>query len=175
MPERRHMRSALPLLHLKEVLDSRIVHLERARPGQALDTFIAQFGARSLPDAGGFVSSAAGVLVPAGPAIWLSIGAPPDPAAFAVSLDLSGAWTQIVIAGSAATGLLAKGCALDLHLARFPPGACAAAGFARLRTIIWRPQQDRFHMLVGRSYARALWEWLEDAAAEFELVAGVTA
>jgi heterotetrameric sarcosine oxidase gamma subunit len=178
MPERPRIRSALtgtgplvsPVLHLEQLSDSRIVHLEGARPGQALDTFIAPFGARSLPEAGRFVSSANGVLIPVGPAIWLCLGPWPDPTAFALSLDVSGAWTQLVIAGSEAARVLAKGCALDLHPARFPPGACAAAGFARLRTIIWRPEQDRFHMLVGRSYARALWEWLEDAAAQFEVV-----
>ena len=182
MADRLRTRSALagtgplssPVLQLHEVLDSRIVHLEAARTGEALDTFIAQFGPRSLPQPGRFASSAGTVLIPTGPAAWLCVGAAPDPAAFALAVDVSGAWTQLLIAGSAATALLAKGCALDLHPAHFPPGACAAAGFVRLRTIIWRPQFDRFHMLVGRSYTRALWEWLEDAAAEFEIVPGVT-
>jgi sarcosine oxidase subunit gamma len=163
-----------PALHVREVPGSRIAHLEGARPGPGLESFLAGYGVRSLPGPGRFAAGDTGTLLPIGPSMWLHLGATPAAGAFAVEIDATHAWTRLVVAGSAAPRLLAKGCALDLHPSRFPLGSSAAAGFARLRTIIWRSQQDQFEMLVGRSYARALWEWLIEAAAEFEVVPGVT-
>ena len=164
-----------PVLQIKETLGSPVFHLEVARPGPALDSFLGTLTVQWMPAPGRIAAGDGVVLVPIGPSIFLYLGAAPAAGAFAVEIEVSGGWTRLVIAGPAATRLLAKGCALDLHPSRFPPGSCAAAGFARLRTIIWRPEQDQFHMLVGRSYARALWDWLAEAAAEFDVVAGVTA
>ena len=76
----------------------------------------------------------------------------------------------LVIKGERAADLLAKGSALDLHPKYFPVGACGAAGYARLRTILWKTSAMEFELLVGRSYARSLWEWLIDAAAEYGCV-----
>jgi heterotetrameric sarcosine oxidase gamma subunit len=61
---------------------------------------------------------------------------------------------------------MAKGCAIDLHPRAFPIHACAAAGFAGTRTIIRRADAEGFELLIGRSHALSLWEWLVDAATE---------
>ena len=164
-----------PMLRIREPLGSRIVHLETPLPGPALDRFLAALGAQSVPPPGQVAAADGVVLVPIGPSVFLYLGPTSATEAFAVEVDVSGAWTHFVLAGPGATRLLAKGCALDLHPSHFPPGSAAAAGFARLRTIIWRADNEQFHMLVGRSYARTLWDWLTEAAAEFDgVLAGST-
>ena len=87
---------------------------------------------------------------------------------FHAALDQSHAWTRLVISGPNARAVLAKGCVLDLDPEQFPGGACAATGFARMRIVLWRPGEgSRYDLLVGRSYALSLWEWLSEAALEF--------
>jgi sarcosine oxidase subunit gamma len=109
-----------------------------------------------------------------GPRRWLlttSLGAASLDAlseAFTVALDVTAAWTRIEITGPAARDLLAKGSALDLDPRRFREGACAAAPFAQIRAILLRIAGDHaFELLVGRSYALTLFEWLIEAAEEF--------
>ncbi|MCC7047428.1 MAG: hypothetical protein IT562_12020 [Alphaproteobacteria bacterium] len=126
---------------------------------------------RSLPTAGRFARLGSAVLLPTGPDIYLLIGAHSDAAAIPESFDLavdqSDAWSQLAIIGPEAAAVLAKGSALDLHPRHFPTGACAAAGFARLRAVLWRSDAERFDLLIGRSHARSLWEWLADATLEY--------
>lgn len=172
-------------LALSERTGSRLLHLERARHGDELDAVLAALSLSAPPSLGQSGGRDGTWLLGLGPAIWLLVLEPPavvPPAltlsgamrlAFAAALDASHAHTRIEIAGAKADELIAKGCALDLHPRRFPPGACAAAGFAGMRTILWRaPGGDRFDLFVGRSYAVSLWEWLLDAAAEYRVDAG---
>ncbi|HVM80007.1 MAG TPA: sarcosine oxidase subunit gamma family protein [Stellaceae bacterium] len=110
-----------------------------------------------------------------GPDAWLLVaegGATASPGLnsdrFEVALDQSHAWTRLGISGPSAPAVLAKGCVLDLDSQQFPPGACAVTGFARMRVVLWRPAEHlRYDLLVGRSYALSLWEWLSEAALEF--------
>jgi sarcosine oxidase subunit gamma len=108
-------------------------------------------------------------LLGVGPEIWLTTFAPPENArgAFDVVLDMTAAWIRLGVSGSHAPRLIAKGCAVDLHPRCFPAGACAAAGLAGFRTIVWRPDDEGFELWVSRSYALSFWSWLIDAAAEF--------
>lgn len=148
-----------PALAVEEQAWTPKLYLEGPRPGP------------SLPAAGRYARIGGAVLLPTGPDIFLLVGDCRDVAtlssSFDLAVDVSDAWLQLAISGAAATGLLAKGSAIDLHPAQFPPGACAAAGFARLRTILWRLEAARFDLLVARSHARSLWEWLADATAEY--------
>ena len=79
--------------------------------------------------------------------------------------DLSSSRSAIEITGSAAHRLLAAGCGLDLHPRAFGAGQCAQTLLARVPVIL--DQLDaapRYRVLVRRSTARWLTDWLIDAA-----------
>ena len=73
----------------------------------------------------------------------------------------------IDVAGPRARALLGKGASLDLHPSRFGPGRCAAAGFGKIRVVIWQRGPELFSMHVGRSFARSFWDWAVDVALEW--------
>jgi len=175
-------------LALAERTGSTLLHLEGARPGAALDAVLVALSLAEPPSLGNSGGRDGAWLLGLGPAIWLLAleqratlpaaltlsGA--AGLAFEVALDISHAYTRIEIAGGKADEVIAKGCALDLHPRRFPPGACAAAGLAGMRAILWRaPDRDRFDLFVGRSHAVSLWEWLIEAAAEYRESTGAAA
>lgn len=86
----------------------------------------------------------------------------------AVVTDLSSSRAIIEVAGPRARTLLEKGCGLDLHPRVFGPGQCAQTVFARLPVIIDQlGAAPLYRLLVRRSAARWLAEWLIDAAREF--------
>lgn len=144
---------------------------------------LAALGLAELPEIGTSGGGDGARLLGLGPDIWLLVCDAPASAAgaltpggpigdaFDATLDTTHAYTRIGIGGTQAVEFIAKACALDLHPRHFEPGACAAAGFAGMRVIIWRAMDaDRFDLLVGRSYAVSLWEWMIDGAAEYGAV-----
>jgi sarcosine oxidase subunit gamma len=79
--------------------------------------------------------------------------------------DLSSSRMIIDVTGTAARDLIAAGCGLDLHPRAFGPGQCAQTLFARVPVII--DQLDaapHYRLLVRRSYARWLTDWMIDMA-----------
>jgi sarcosine oxidase subunit gamma len=176
--------SAGCVLALGECPGSTLLHLEGARPGAALDAVVAGLALAHLPKIGGSGGYDGTRLLGLGPDIWMlahdAASAVPDilapggliGQAFEVTVDVSHAYTRIEIDGDHSVEFIAKACALDLHPRSFAPGACAATGFAGMRTILWRSADaDRFELLIGRSYAVSLWEWMIDAAAEYGMAA----
>lgn len=86
-----------------------------------------------------------------------------------VLVDLSEGLSVFGAQGVAVREVLAKGCGLNLHPRRFPPGACARARFAQIPVIIDCIQDpNHFELYVMRSYAHYLKDWLLDAAVEFD-------
>jgi sarcosine oxidase subunit gamma len=82
--------------------------------------------------------------------------------------DVSDLHASFEVGGPSSRDLLAKGCALDLHPGVFQAGHCAATALARVRvTLRQLDDAPRFQLLVERSYAQYLWDWLTDAAVEF--------
>jgi sarcosine oxidase subunit gamma len=78
--------------------------------------------------------------------------------------DLSSNRRIIEIGGSAARDLLAAGCGLDLHPRAFGPGHCAQTLIARVPVILDQlDEAPHYRILVRRSYARWLVDWLIDA------------
>jgi sarcosine oxidase, subunit gamma len=78
--------------------------------------------------------------------------------------DLSSSRMIIELAGSAARDLLAAGCGLDLHPRAFGPGQCAQTLLARVPVILDQLNEaPQYRLLVRRSYARWLCDWLIDA------------
>ena len=82
--------------------------------------------------------------------------------------DVSDLHVAFEITGPLSRELLAKGCAVDLHPREFKTGCCATTAFARVRaTLLQLDETPQFQLLVERSYAQYVWDWLVDAAAEF--------
>ena len=89
---------------------------------------------------------------------------------FASVTEISGGQTVINIAGEHARDVLAKGCSLDLHPRVFGPGRCAQSLVAKAGvTLRQNDVSPSFDLIVRRSFADYLAQWLEDAAAEYGL------
>jgi len=80
--------------------------------------------------------------------------------------DLSHARIAIRVSGPKAAWVLAKGLALDLHPAAFPPMKVAQAAIHEVGVIVRRLGPDSFDLYVYRGFALSFWEWLTEAAAE---------
>ncbi|NIR28156.1 MAG: sarcosine oxidase subunit gamma family protein [Gammaproteobacteria bacterium] len=117
-----------------------------------------------------------------GPDEWLVL-TPPDAEAavverlrsalgdrFAALTDVSGGQTVITLSGKCARDVLAKGCTLDLHARAFGPGRCAQTHIAKSAALIRQTDESpAFEIVVRRSFADYLWQWLEDAAREYRI------
>jgi sarcosine oxidase subunit gamma len=83
---------------------------------------------------------------------------------FATVIELGSGQTVIEISGSRAREVIAKGCPLDLHPRAFGPGRCAQSRLARtLVTLAQVDDEPTFDLIVRRSFADYLWQWLLDA------------
>ena len=75
--------------------------------------------------------------------------------------DVTDVWSIIDISGDCAVAKLAEGCSVDFHNEVFPPGRYALTRLQRLSVIIHRlDDRSRFRILVDRSVAHFLWDWL---------------
>jgi sarcosine oxidase subunit gamma len=111
-----------------------------------------------------------------GPDQWLIVAPPVDAATLVHALsdsvtsavDVSDLRAEFELAGPRAIDVLRKGCAIDLHPRVFGPGDCALTALARVRVAL-RQTDDRpgYRVLVERSVAPYLWDWLVDAMMEF--------
>lgn len=116
------------------------------------------------------------------PGKWLIAGQPETPGNLAstVTAALGGqpAYAidighQLVIyrlSGPDVRRLLAKGCAVDFHPARFPLDSSAQTAWAGCHVLIDCLAEDRFEIQVSRSLAVHLLEALSEAALEYCLV-----
>lgn len=83
---------------------------------------------------------------------------------FAVT-NVSDACATLVIEGSLAASLLARGCGLDFGLGAFGVAACSRTRLAQLPVVMRRVRAERFECVVDRSVAQYLYDWIEDAVA----------
>jgi heterotetrameric sarcosine oxidase gamma subunit len=82
-------------------------------------------------------------------------------------IDQSHGRVAIVIAGPKARAVLAKGTAIDLHPSRFRPGQVAMTQMAHVGVHLTQTRPDVFELLVFRSFAESLFEFLTAMAAEY--------
>ena len=111
-----------------------------------------------------------------GPDQWLIVAAGGDAAALvralnssaASAVDVTDLRAEFELAGPRAADVLRKGCGIDLHPRVFGPGDCALTSLARVRVAL-RQTDERpvYRLLVERSVAPYLWDWLVDAMIEF--------
>lgn len=79
-------------------------------------------------------------------------------------VDASHALEGWLLQGAAAREVLAVSCGVDVHPARFPPGRCVRTRFTQIAAVIvHRDDGDGYELLVARSHADYLHDWLEDA------------
>lgn len=82
--------------------------------------------------------------------------------------DLSGGQTLIEIRGEYAVDTLAKGTTVDLHPRHFKAGCCTRTLLAKTSALIRVVEPGQaFEVIVRRSYADYLWQWLGDASLEY--------
>ncbi|MDA3922954.1 MAG: hypothetical protein PF501_20095 [Salinisphaera sp.] len=83
-------------------------------------------------------------------------------------VDLSGGQTLITLAGEHARDVLAKGSTLDLHPREAQAGFCTRSTLAKSAIFLRVVEAgERFEIVVRRSFADYLWQWLVDASEEY--------
>jgi sarcosine oxidase, subunit gamma len=111
-----------------------------------------------------------------GPDTWLVLGGgrteAPLPAGVAL-VDVSDAYTGVLLAGGGARDVLACGCRLDLHPAAMPAGFASRTLLGRIEVILHRAADGAdgpvFWLLAGRSLGAYLDAWLLEAGREVGL------
>ena len=63
--------------------------------------------------------------------------------------------------------ILAKGCALDLHVSVFRPGQCAQSSLERAAVTLMCEAENSFRLICRTSFADYVETWLKDAAVEY--------
>ena len=134
-----------------------------------------------LPDtANTFTSSGQATCAWLGPDEWLLIVEEPDTGRiertlndlfrgqFATWTEQSSGLTALRFIGSNTIALLNRGIVFDLHPRNFKPGDCVQTVLARVGvTVLNRSnEQTEFDVLVRRSFADYLWQWLVAASNE---------
>ena len=79
-------------------------------------------------------------------------------------VDVSSGYTVIDIEGANVRAVLASGCPLDLHPRAFVEGQCAQTHFFKAAITLCRNGDDRFQVIVRRSFAEYGCLMLLDAA-----------
>jgi sarcosine oxidase subunit gamma len=69
--------------------------------------------------------------------------------------------------GPNAASILSGACPLDLDLRAFPIDMCTRTVFAKADIVLWRTQQDAFHLEVWRSFAGYVTGLLSEFGLEF--------
>ncbi|TFH85508.1 sarcosine oxidase subunit gamma family protein [Billgrantia azerbaijanica] len=91
-----------------------------------------------------------------------------DDAHFAIS-NVSGGQTLVELEGEAARELLMKSVIYDVHPSHFPVGKGVTTVFAKATVILRRPAEERWELVVRRSFADYTYRWLLDAGEEYAI------
>lgn len=134
----------------------------------ARESLSAAFGI-ALPTPGGSAEADGLAALSIGPSRWLIVtpeaaitNLPDLPDTEAVVTDLTGGRTILTLTGPRAAQTLMKGAAIDLDPAAFPDGSVASTALARMPVTIWC-RADGYDVIIPRSYAVSLLEWLLEA------------
>src|SRR5262245_56003952 len=164
-------------LGLRHPLSIVTVMARKGRADALAGAFRSSFGL-TLPGPGQSATGKDVALRWAGPEQWLTVAeggrdgdlhqrltaALADTASLA---DQSHGRVAIVIAGPRVRAVLAKGTAVDLHPSRFRPGQVAMTQMAHVGIHLTQTAPDVFELLVFRSFAESLFEFLTAMAAEY--------
>lgn len=85
-------------------------------------------------------------------------------------IDISGGNICLTLSGEKVRDVLAKGCTLDLHPTAFRVGDCAQTGLAKASVLLAITlQPDFFQIIVRRSFAEYLLQWLQASGKEYAI------
>lgn len=70
--------------------------------------------------------------------------------------DQSDSWVHLEISGLGVRNALERICPINLHPDQFSIGAVARTSMEHLNALIWRTDQDTFHLMSARSSAQSL-------------------
>ncbi len=82
-------------------------------------------------------------------------------------VDVSGGHTLINLSGSGVATLLKKSCGYDFHPANFGSGRCVQTTFAKATALVSKTNHGSFELIIRRSFADYIFQWIIDAAAEY--------
>ena len=82
-------------------------------------------------------------------------------------VDVSGGQRVLSLSGQGAREVLMKGAAVDVHDSAFPVGKVVGTAIAKSSGMIVRTGENSYELLIRRSFANYLWDWLSDASQEF--------
>lgn len=85
---------------------------------------------------------------------------------FAV-MNVSGGQTVLELSGRAVREMLMKCTPYDVHPRNFPVGKGVSSVFAKSAAIIRRVGEERWELVIRRSFADYLYRWVLDASEEF--------
>jgi methylglutamate dehydrogenase subunit D len=95
--------------------------------------------------------------------IWV-LGAAPEVSAGCYITPLSSGRTCIVLSGSGARDVLSSCAAIDFHPSEFKPGQFVLTGIHHTPVAILCIDENEFHIYALRTFAKTVWEWLEDSS-----------
>lgn len=87
---------------------------------------------------------------------------------FAIS-NVSGGQTLVELEGEAAREVLMKSVVYDVHPSHFPVGKGVTTIFAKTTVVLRRPSEERWELVVRRSFADYPYRWLLDAGEEYAI------
>lgn len=82
-------------------------------------------------------------------------------------MNVSGGQTVLELSGPAVREVLMKCTPYDVHPGHFPVGKAVSSVFAKSTAIIRRVAEDRWELVIRRSFADYLFRWVLDASEEF--------
>ncbi|GGY09227.1 sarcosine oxidase subunit gamma [Litchfieldella qijiaojingensis] len=82
-------------------------------------------------------------------------------------VNVSGGQTLLELEGEAAREVLMKSVIYDIHPSHFPVGKGVTTVFAKTTVIMRRPTEERWELVVRRSFADYCYRWLLDAGEEY--------
>ena len=72
--------------------------------------------------------------------------------------------TGMVVEGPKVVNALNSGCPRDLSLEAFPIGTCSRTIYGKAEILLWRMEENKFHIECWRSFSDYVWKYLVDAA-----------
>ena len=85
-------------------------------------------------------------------------------------VNSSGGSTVLELSGADVVELLKRCTPIDLHPTVFPVGKVVSTVFAKSSAIIRRTGEQRFELVIRRSFSDYIWLWLQEVSREFGLV-----
>lgn len=79
----------------------------------------------------------------------------------------SAGFTLVELTGEKARELLMKSVTYDVHPHNFPVGKAVSIVFAKSSVILRRPDEERYELVLRRSFADYCYRWLLDAGEEY--------